>query len=337
MRSRTSPRELVVWAWYPADVPPGSRKADYLPAPWLEAIQEDNGALARLLVQNPGSVEPHAYEDVPLSGAQAAYPLLIMQPGLGPIAPYYTSLAEDLASHGYIVFASTPTYSSNVVVFPDGRVARVAPAATIPDNMTAEQAAAKLDKLVDVWAQDDRFVMDQVGKLNNSGPGGFFAGRLDLRSIGLFGHSFGGASAVETCSLDARLQGGSRPRRDGLRGREAARPLAAFALPVERLVLGRGHRAVHDRALPGCEGQDLPVQHPGHAAFQLLGLCRGKPAGVAPPGGPRLDRWAARPGDRLRVPRALFFDLELKGLPTDLLDRPSPAYPEVRIGPPAAP
>ena len=59
----------------------------------------------------------------------------------------------------------------------------------------------KLDGLVMVWAQDNSFVLDQVEELNTSDPSGFFTGKLDLENIGIFGHSFGGASALQTCSL----------------------------------------------------------------------------------------------------------------------------------------
>jgi predicted dienelactone hydrolase len=45
--------------------------------------------------------------------------VLIMGPGLGAAASDYTVLAEDLASHGYIVVGYTPTYSTDVT-FPDG-------------------------------------------------------------------------------------------------------------------------------------------------------------------------------------------------------------------------
>ncbi len=234
------------------------------------------------------------------------------------------------------MFASTPTYSSNVVVFPDRRVARVAPAATIPDDMTAEQAAAKLDKLVDVWAQDDRFVMDQVGKLNDSGPGGFFAGRLDLRSIGLFGHSFGGASAVETCSLDARRKAAADL--DGtVFGDVKQRGLSQ---PSLFLWSGSSSEAGTVQSMTAlsqvAKGRIYQFNIQGTRHFNFSDY-----AAESQPALRLLGALGSIDGQRgLAIASAYlapFFDLELKGLPTDLLDRPSPAYPEVRIGPPAAP
>jgi hypothetical protein len=45
-----------------------------------------------------------------------------MRPGLAALATGYTSLAEDLASHGYIVVGFDAPYRSWIVVLPDGKV-----------------------------------------------------------------------------------------------------------------------------------------------------------------------------------------------------------------------
>jgi len=39
----------------------------------------------------------------------------------------YSTLAEDLASHGYVVVGFDAPYRTGVVVFPDGRVIRETP------------------------------------------------------------------------------------------------------------------------------------------------------------------------------------------------------------------
>jgi predicted dienelactone hydrolase len=60
---------------------------------------------------------------------------------------------------------------------------------------------------VSVWAKDVLFVMDQLGKLNTT-PGNLLSGHLDLTRLGVFGHSFGGATAAQVCHLDARCKAG---------------------------------------------------------------------------------------------------------------------------------
>ena len=122
---RDGHRELDVWIWYPAA--PNSTNmapAHYLPPAWraARAQTQQPAFLTQLLIQDTSVVTAHAVLGLPLSPAQAAWPVVVFQPGLGPILPDYTTLAEDLASRGYVVVGSTPTYSSAVAVFPDGRV-----------------------------------------------------------------------------------------------------------------------------------------------------------------------------------------------------------------------
>ncbi|VVJ24906.1 lipase (secreted protein) [Amycolatopsis camponoti] len=41
---------------------------------------------------------------------------MVLLPGLGFAAPQYTTIAEDLASQGYLVTGVTPTYSANLTL-----------------------------------------------------------------------------------------------------------------------------------------------------------------------------------------------------------------------------
>ena len=163
-------RELAVWIWYPAAVTPASRPAaEYLPEKWRMARAREQGICSRFFMQNLGSVRVHAIADAPVAATHPAYPVLIFEPGLGPIATDYTTLAEDLASHGYLVVACTPTYSASVVVFPDGRIAWGTREGSVPDNASVEASNQILNRLINVWAADDLFVLNQLEKLNRDG------------------------------------------------------------------------------------------------------------------------------------------------------------------------
>ena len=199
-------RKLPVWIWYPADPLGKGEPAPYLPAAWRRARAD--GGLGAFLTQNLATVYPHAQHHVSLSARQQRYPVLVMQPGLGPLLADYTALAEELASHGYIVVGSTPPYSAGVVVFKNGQVVRGTSAGNVPETATPAEAKRVLGQLIKVWAADDRFVLDQLAKLNTAPPDTLFAGRLDLQAVGLLGHSFGGATAAEVCHLDARCKAG---------------------------------------------------------------------------------------------------------------------------------
>src|ERR1022692_2370737 len=123
--------------------------------------------------------------------------------GFGHIVTDYTAIIEDLVSHGYVVFAPTPTYSASVVVFSDGRIASQKKGILSEDDKSPEEYIASSRPLREQWDADEQFAIDQIQHLNNT-PGNMFSGQLDLTEIGLAGHSLGGATALEVCRLDSR-------------------------------------------------------------------------------------------------------------------------------------
>src|SRR5215470_8111369 len=82
---RAGHRELDVWVWYPGDNPSGAAPAPYLPAAWRAARAEitQPAFLADLFLQESAVVSSHAVAGLPLAAAQANYPVIVFQPGLG--------------------------------------------------------------------------------------------------------------------------------------------------------------------------------------------------------------------------------------------------------------
>jgi predicted dienelactone hydrolase len=122
----------------------------------------------------------------------------------------YSTLAEDLASHGYVVVGFDAPYRSFTVVFPDGRVMR-----RIPENnpevcleRTGQERERCANKVLTAWTSDMAFVLDRLEQLNASDASGKFTGRLDMTRVGIFGHSFGGAAAALFCHEDSRCKVG---------------------------------------------------------------------------------------------------------------------------------
>jgi len=204
-----SRREFVAWIWYPAAPRmPSQAYADYLPGPWREAIERQNGVLiADFMNRDLSLVRTHSLGAAEVSPREPSYPVVLMRPGLAALTTDYTTLAEDLASHGYVVVGIDAPYRSRIVVFPDGRVIMRAPQnnADLVGGAEDERLTARLAQ---AWSADLSFALDQLGRLNASDPTGRFVGRLDLRRVGVFGHSLGGATALQFCHDDRRCKAG---------------------------------------------------------------------------------------------------------------------------------
>ena len=98
-------------------------------------------------------------------------------------------------------------YRSFVVVFPDGREIARAPQnnSDVVSRPLQEQLA---NTLAQAWSADMGFALDQLERLNASDPSGRFLGRLDMQRVGVFGHSLGGATALQFCHDDSRCEAG---------------------------------------------------------------------------------------------------------------------------------
>jgi Platelet-activating factor acetylhydrolase, isoform II len=205
-----TPRELVVWIWFPARRTERSETSAYLPGPWERALAEHAGILlTHFLSRNPTKVHGHSLDRADVAPDSAMYPVVVFRSGIGALALDYSTIVEDLASHGYIVVGADAPYSTSVVVMPDGRVIHK----TTPGNpgdapLPAAEQDSILEHLIQVWTADTRFLLEGVARLNADDSSGRFTGRIDLRTVGLAGHSFGGATAAQFCHDDPRCTAG---------------------------------------------------------------------------------------------------------------------------------
>src|ERR1700722_4538243 len=96
-------RELVVWIWYPAAAgQTGATMDDYLPAPLGAEVDRHTPALFRFLTRDRSQVHAHSIRDAELSSGEGSYPVVIMRAGASSEVWNYSTLAEDLASQGYV-------------------------------------------------------------------------------------------------------------------------------------------------------------------------------------------------------------------------------------------
>jgi hypothetical protein len=194
-------RELLLWLWYPAVTERNAQPGSYLPPEWAEAREPLPGSLLR---QRATSIRIHAVDNAPLAPGPPRFPVLILSTGYGRIPADYTALAEDLASHGYLVAGIANPYSAPVIVFPDGHVVERDREGAIPEGSPAVEKAAA-DELVKVWAADIVSAISHLTQLD-ADRNSHFAGRLALDRMGALGHSFGGAASAEACRVDRRCK-----------------------------------------------------------------------------------------------------------------------------------
>ncbi len=335
-------REVVVWIWYPSATGTSAAPAEYLPAPWRSALEQHSSALmSRFLMRDLSRVQTHSTSDPDVSPEQRSYPVVIMRAGGGALTTDFTTLAEDLASHGYIVVGFDAPYRTFVVVLEDGRVVS-RPSTNDPENLPADEASRLINRLLLMWTGDTKFVVSQLERMNAADPSGKFTGRLDLQRLGMFGHSFGGGTALQFCHDDPRCKAGididGAPYggvvQEGLQqpfmfllsdhSREMADPaskqiLADFRSIYERLPRGRLFVTIRGANHFSFSDQMLVKSHYVIELLHLLGVSG-------------LEGWRglAITADCVHT----FFDVYLKNAPADLLNRPSQLYPEVQFGAP---
>ena len=234
-------RRLSVWLWYPADPRARGPYAPYAPGAWE---QLHFSGLAGLGQTSFDVIGTHAREDVPVGAGR--FPVVVLEPGLGLAAPQFTSLAENLASHGYLVAGVTPTYSANLTVL-GGRPVHATDAGNPAAFDSADAGAARRagDRLVSVWAADAHFASAQVADLDGTGR---FARHVDAARVVYLGHSLGGAAALEACRTDSRCQGAA-----DLDGAQFG-PVAHMGLSEPMMILGS-----QDSCVTGSCQADDPV------------------------------------------------------------------------------
>ena len=154
--------------------------------------------------RDPALVRTHSVSGATVSPEQRTYPVVLLRAGGSALTTDFTTLAEDLASHGFFVVGFDAPYRSFVVVLPDGRVVGRTPAYHV-ENANGNLADPVIGKLLQMWTADTKFVVDQLERLN-ADSSEKFAGHMDLQHLGMFGHSFGGATALEFCHQDSRCK-----------------------------------------------------------------------------------------------------------------------------------
>ncbi len=333
-------RELLVWIWYPASQS-GAAFDDYVPASVRVPAGRGGGSVIfQLLTRDLSKVHGHSLRNAEVSPRQRSYPVVIMRGGASAPVMNYSTLAEDLASHGYVVVGFDAPYRTGVVVFPDGRVIERTPENN-PELFSGKEFTRLANKLLAAWTADIAFVLDRLERLNASDASGKFTGRLDMTRVGVFGHSFGGAQALQFCHDDSRCKAG----------------IDIDGAPIGSVIQAGLHQPFmfllsdHGDLSSDAEGRQImahiqSIYRHLPANGRLLLLIRGANHFTFSDDGALLKSHVLRGLFRLfgklgingRRQLAVtaycvhtFFDAELKGGSISQLKAPSPLYPEIRV------
>ncbi len=197
-------RQLIVQIWYPSVPEEGSKPAPYFDHPEIRGpALSAAGNFPSFALTYQHLTKTHSYTDAPVtSGVQ--FPVLILSHGIMGTRFLHTSLIEELASHGYVVAALNHSYDANVSVFPDGSSAdyrsHIGPEVAYEDSVTLRH------RQLNTRVEDVRFILDQMEQIQSGAIQSPLSGRLNIEKVGVLGHSFGGATSVETSSRDNRFK-----------------------------------------------------------------------------------------------------------------------------------
>jgi hypothetical protein len=331
-------RELMINIWYPVDTEQAKVKSvEHYPSEFGDAISLVFG-IPKQLFSYITTVPTHVVQEAAMSSAEASYPVLLFSPGVRSTRFQSMTTIEELVSHGYIVVGIDHPYTSAKVMFPDGHDILYVPE---PEFPTSTELYDNNVTGVAIRAADSSFVLDTLTNWNTEDPNGLLTGRLDLDHVGIFGHSYGGATTAEALAQDPRFKAGvslegafwgtvshtglKQPFMYLLTG-DTAKSLEESETDKDKVFFPEFNDdldSVMNKST--ADTYFMTVDHLFHQSFTDLGLLS-----------PALFTKDMDPVHNIDITRSYvraFFDQYLKGVAQPLLEGTSPKYPEVKFDP----
>ncbi|KAH8881970.1 hypothetical protein GQ53DRAFT_753974 [Thozetella sp. PMI_491] len=279
----------------------------------------------------------------PVPPSSPSGPLLLFSPGYGGTHDGYASMLQAAASSGYTVVAIDHTYEAAAVVFPDGFVAYYSNITDAYDSSTSGQnflQAVRIADTVSVLDAIERGDVPGLGRYSNSSHNPSTgcnstssSSFMPLRAL-MYGHSFGGSTAVNVAASDARILAAANI--DGLYYKPVAngtvhKPLLMIqsaSLPP----VAAGWPAFYSTQVRGWKTWVRPnnTVHYGYTDLPLLADLLGLRGAVIP-------EELVGTVDSRRLQETVwrytlqFFAYVLTGATPDLLDGPSAEFPDVEF------
>ncbi len=343
-------REVSLQIWYPAA--PGGDPLPYVPAEGARALAR-SWSSPPFVLQHFSQVQTHGHTSAPVAETGGRFPVVLFS--LSGLMIGCTTLAEDLASHGYVVVsvghrdarwtpfvfdgdgraialdpddersrALSRELESDAVEHVKGRILQS------PDAARKAQLAQELVRVQPLNTADVRLcafeisrTLDRLEELDRGD--GSLAGRLDRERVAVLGFSKGGAVAGQACLQDRRLRAGINM--DGfMYGDIATEPLPKPFLFMHSVSPHHPDALINDVFFRRSAQGSLMLQIRGsrHGNFGDPSIWNLQRQGPGPIDGQRMIAI-------LRAYVRAFLDRHLRGTESELLRGEAGGYPEVRI------
>jgi dienelactone hydrolase len=196
--NRDNMRELAIQFWYPAKPKTGYGFGRYAK---LTELRPRYSYKSQIRTNALWQATPDLSQE---------FPVILFGPMWGGSRVQNTALAEDLASHGYIVVAVDHPFNAAIVDTSNGIIQSDRQSAlNVGPGSSAAGVQAVWAKELAIWTADDEFVLRQLTRMNEPGALNSFpwgTPHMDLTRIGALGHSFGGASSIALLGTDPRVK-----------------------------------------------------------------------------------------------------------------------------------
>jgi dienelactone hydrolase len=348
-------RKISLRSWYPADPTADDKPIDYLnkDAATLFVL----GGFLKPAFLNEVALKPaHSYLKATVAKTNEPYPVILFS--ASGVMDASALLAEDLASHGYVVFFIGHPHWCEYYFDADGKILYLdknneyyrkmweeensaiveqtkeqLTRATSAEDKLALQRKLNENMPVEIsdirrWTEDISFVIDELEQMNMSSE--LFAGKLDMNNVGVMGFSKGGAAAGQACLTEARCKAGINL------GGFMFGDIGEKDLAVPFMVM----ESVEDWCKDCLPINDL-LFHTSNSSIYIVQINDSKHGNFSD-----ISAWEEYVTDHdhylgsidgskfLKIQNDYvlqFFNRHLKGLPAPLLDGPPDDYPEVRF------
>ena len=214
-------RKLMVQIWYPALQPVDQKSMFY-----IERMDErlkyisNELEVPEYLLKNIVDIKSNSYKDA--LSIEGRFPVILFSHGLGGMRTQNSIQFEALASHGYIVVSTDHMYDSNIALYPDQNFAINL---SHTDSLDGSDWYEIRNKQIDYRVGDISFLIDKLYEINNGDIKTTLQQKINLDKIGIFGHSFGGATSILSTIRDNRI--------------DACLTYDAWFVPIEENVLSK--------------------------------------------------------------------------------------------------